>query len=147
MSDPMNTNTWHTHHDDYLSTKAVDRDCADCYASWTKSSDGLSAHMVHEADCAWVAFLWEQDQGREFIEWMHGEEEDLGAMLFHYDKWAAALRLRTEYLGEWCPQHARTVLVLEEGSNRGFAGEGVSWANLACGHQHTEVGEVDLASL
>lgn len=147
MNDPMNTNEWHTHHDRYLSEEPLDRKCADCGAHWTKSSDGLSAHMVHEPDCAWMAWLLEQDQGREWIEWMCSEDEDLGAMLEDYDRWMAAMRLHTEYLGEWCVRCNAHRIVVDSGSNSGFAGEGLSWYTLACGHSEVEEGNILAAIL
>lgn len=42
---------------------------------------------------------------------------------------------------EVCPRGCGNQVVTESGSNSGFAGEGVWWANLACGHQVAECGD------
>lgn len=44
---------------------------------------------------------------------------------------------------ETCPSGCGERRVTESGSNAGFAGEGVWWANLSCGHSVMESGSYD----
>lgn len=125
-----------THHDD------LEANCLDCGGNWTKSSDGLSAYMQHTDDCAYMRFMLEQDEGREYIEWMYSEDEDQGAMLFQYDRWLALMQQSREHAGRWCVRCNEDRIVVEEGSNSGFAGEGLSWYTLACDHSEVEEGNI-----